>query len=77
MKPLALAGTVAFMPFAVPFMIEGLSVSAWTIAKPLLTVVLLPLAVGMAVLRVSPAWPPNFSLSSRRRRALPQSPLQS
>jgi len=52
---LASAGTVAFMPFAVPFMVEGLSVSAWTIAKPLLTVVLLPLAVGMAILRASPA----------------------
>lgn len=52
---LASAGTVAFMPFAVPLMIEGLSVNAWTIAKPLLTVVLLPLAVGMVILRASPA----------------------
>jgi BASS family bile acid:Na+ symporter len=52
---LAAAGTVAFMPFAVPLMIKGLNVSAWTIAKPLLMVVLLPLAVGMVILRASPA----------------------
>jgi BASS family bile acid:Na+ symporter len=36
-------------------MVKGLSVSAWTIAKPLLMVVLLPLAVGMVILRASPA----------------------
>jgi BASS family bile acid:Na+ symporter len=47
---LTAVGTVAFMPFAVPLMVKGLTVSAWTIAKPLLLVVLLPLAVGMAIL---------------------------
>jgi BASS family bile acid:Na+ symporter len=52
---LTAAGTVAFMPFAVPLMVKGLTVSAWTIAKPLLLVVLLPLAVGMAILHASPA----------------------
>jgi bile acid:Na+ symporter, BASS family len=50
---LTAAGTVAFMPFALPFMVKGLAVSAWTIAKPLLLVVLLPLAVGMGILRAS------------------------
>ncbi len=52
---LAAVGTVAFMPFAVPLMVKGLTVSAWTIAKQLLMVVLLPLAVGMVILRASPA----------------------
>ena len=52
---LASVGTVVFMPFAVPLMIKGLTVSAWTIAKPLLIVVLLPLAVGMLIFRASPA----------------------
>jgi len=52
---LTAAGTVGFMPFAVPVMVQGLTVSAWTIAKPLLLVVLLPLAVGMAILHASPA----------------------
>ena len=50
---LTAVGTVAFMPFAVPLMVTGLTVSAWTIAKPLLLVVLLPLAVGMAILSAS------------------------
>ncbi len=51
---LAAAGTVVFMPFTVPLLIKGLAVDAWTIAQPLLLVVLLPLAVGMVILRVSP-----------------------
>jgi BASS family bile acid:Na+ symporter len=50
---LTAVGTVAFMPFAVPRLTEGLAVDAWTIARPLLIVVLLPLAVGMAILRAS------------------------
>ena len=41
--------TVIYMPFAVPLLVEGLSVSAWTIAKPLLYFLLLPLAVGMTL----------------------------
>jgi BASS family bile acid:Na+ symporter len=41
--------TIVFMPLAVPLMVEGLSIDAWTIAKPLLLVVLLPLVSGMVV----------------------------
>jgi hypothetical protein len=36
-------GTVVFLPLEVPLMIKGLEVSAWALAKPLLTMVLLPL----------------------------------
>ena len=50
---LAAVGTVVFMPLAVPFMVKGLTITAWTVAKPLLVVVLLPLVVGMAILRAS------------------------
>jgi len=50
---LTAVGTVVFMPMAVPLMVKGLTVSSWTIARPLLIVVLLPLAVGMAILRAS------------------------
>jgi len=50
---LTAAVTVVFMPVAVPLMVHGLTVSAWAIAKPLLMVILLPLAVGMAILRAS------------------------
>jgi BASS family bile acid:Na+ symporter len=53
---LASVGMVAFMPLAVPWLVEGLSVSAWMIAKPLLTVVLLPLAAGMVILRRAQAF---------------------
>ncbi|MEQ1586460.1 MAG: hypothetical protein ABL895_11310 [Cyclobacteriaceae bacterium] len=42
--------TVIFMPIAVPLLVKGLTVSAWTIAKPLLIVMLLPLAIGMLTL---------------------------
>ena len=51
---LTAVATVVFMPFAVPLMIKGLTVSAWAIAKPLLIVIFLPLAVGMLILRRSP-----------------------
>jgi BASS family bile acid:Na+ symporter len=51
---LTAAGTVVFMPLAAPFLIPGLHVGPWAIARPLLVMVLLPLAVGMAVLRHSP-----------------------
>ena len=63
---LAAVGTVAFMPFAVPLMVKGLTVSAWTIAKPLLMVVLLPLAVGMVILRASPALASGIQPSIKR-----------
>ena len=50
---LTAAGTVVFMPLAVPLLIPGLAVGPWAIARPLLVMVLLPLATGMVVLRLS------------------------
>jgi BASS family bile acid:Na+ symporter len=52
---LASAGTVVCMPFTVPFLAKGLTASAWAIAKPLLIVVLLPMAVGVIIRRTSDA----------------------
>jgi BASS family bile acid:Na+ symporter len=46
---LASAGTVLEMPFAVPFIVEGLTVSAWDIAKPLLMLVVIPLMIGVGI----------------------------
>jgi BASS family bile acid:Na+ symporter len=46
---LTAVGSVVFMPLMLPLMIEGLDVSAWAIAKPLLTLVLTPLVIGIAV----------------------------
>lgn len=63
-------GTVLFMPFAVSLMVKGLTVGAWTIATPLLIVVLLPLAVGMAILRVSPAFAPRLQPFVRKATVL-------
>jgi bile acid:Na+ symporter, BASS family len=51
---LTAVATVLFMPVAVPLMIKGLTVTAWSIAKPLLMVIFLPLAVGMVILRGAP-----------------------
>ena len=48
---LASIGTVVCMPFTVPLLTTGLSASAWSIAKPLLIVVLLPMAVGVIIRR--------------------------
>jgi BASS family bile acid:Na+ symporter len=43
--------TVLFIPLAVPFLGKGLSVSPWTIARPLIFLILLPMAMGMMMLR--------------------------
>jgi BASS family bile acid:Na+ symporter len=44
---LASVGTVVCMPVMVPLLTKGLSASPWAIAKPLLIVVLIPMAVGV------------------------------
>lgn len=46
---LATVGTVLLMPFAVPVLAAGLAPDAWTVMRPLLLLVLLPLAVGGAI----------------------------
>jgi BASS family bile acid:Na+ symporter len=53
---LASAGTVVYMPVMVPLMVNGLTVSAWTIAKPLLFLVLIPLLVGLAIQGRAPSF---------------------
>jgi bile acid:Na+ symporter, BASS family len=52
---LASAGTVIYMPIAVPLLVKGLSVSAWTVAKPMLFLVLIPLLAGIAVQKWRPS----------------------
>lgn len=51
---LAAVGLVIYMPLVVPVLIAGLEVSAWTIARPLLSLVLVPLLIGMAMLHFVP-----------------------
>jgi BASS family bile acid:Na+ symporter len=55
---LASAGTVVYMPLMVPVMVEGLTVGAWPIAKPMLFLVLIPLALGVAI---QARWAPTAS----------------
>jgi bile acid:Na+ symporter, BASS family len=47
------AAMVIFMPFAVSIMVKDLTVSAWSIAKPLLIMIFIPLVMGMVILRLS------------------------
>lgn len=56
---IAAAATILLLPVAVPVVIPGLAVDAWSIAQPLLLLVVLPLGAGMVLLRVAPgvaAW---------------------
>jgi BASS family bile acid:Na+ symporter len=46
--------TVAFMPFAVPVLVKGIPADAWTVGKPLLLLVMLPMLIGLAAQSVSP-----------------------
>jgi BASS family bile acid:Na+ symporter len=46
---LASAGTVVYMPIMVPLLVKGLTVSAWTVAKPMLVLVLIPLVIGIVI----------------------------
>ena len=42
-------GTILFLPFALPLMIRGLQANPWTIARPLVLLIVLPLAAGILV----------------------------
>ena len=45
--------TVLYMPFMVPVLVNGLSASAWAIAKPLLLFLIVPFAFGLSIHRQS------------------------
>lgn len=50
---LAMGVTVIYMPLLVPVMVKGLSADPWTIAKPLVLYLLIPLGIGIAIKRTS------------------------
>ena len=50
---LAYAGTVILMPFMVPWLATGFTADPWTIAKPLLFFIAIPLVIGVVIRRVS------------------------
>src|SRR5512136_937609 len=50
---IAYAGTVVLMPFMVPWLAKGFTADPWTIAKPLLFFIAIPLVIGAAIRRVA------------------------
>lgn len=50
---LAYAGTVALMPFMVPWLAKGFTADPWTIAKPLVFFIAMPLVIGVVIRRAS------------------------
>lgn len=48
-------GTILFLPLALPLMIPGLKADPWSIARPLLLLILLPFAAGILVRSRAPA----------------------
>lgn len=49
----AFAGTVVLMPFMVPWLAQGFTADPWTIAKPLVFFIAIPLIFGVIVRRIS------------------------
>jgi BASS family bile acid:Na+ symporter len=47
--PLVAVGTVVLMPLMAPLLIKGVTISTWSLAKPLLLTILLPLLIGAAI----------------------------
>ena len=47
--PLVMVGTVVLMPLMGPLLIKGVTISASSLAKPLLLTILLPLIIGAAI----------------------------
>jgi len=50
------AGTILFLPLVLPIMIPGLAADPWSIARPLLVLILAPLAAGMLLKSRAPAF---------------------
>jgi BASS family bile acid:Na+ symporter len=41
--------TIAYMPLVLPRLLQGISVDAWSIARPLILLMLIPLAIGLFI----------------------------
>lgn len=49
----AFVGTVILMPFMVPFLAKGFTVDPWSIGKPLLFFIAIPLVIGAVIRRIA------------------------
>jgi BASS family bile acid:Na+ symporter len=47
--PMVAVGTVVLMPLMAPLVIKGVTITTWSLAKPLLLTILLPLLIGAAI----------------------------
>ena len=47
-------GTVLLLPLLAPLLIQGLTVDSWSLAKPLIMMVLLPLLIGSVIRALAP-----------------------
>jgi BASS family bile acid:Na+ symporter len=50
------AGTILFLPFALPILVDGVEAYPWKIARPLLLLVAAPLAGGLVIRSCAPAF---------------------
>lgn len=50
-----MTATVVIAPFMLPALLDGVEVSPWRLAQPLLLQMVLPMALGMALLHVAPS----------------------
>lgn len=57
----AYAGTVVLMPLMVPWLAQGFTADPWTIAKPLLFFIAIPLVIGAAIRRANEAFAERFA----------------
>ncbi len=62
---MAALGTVLVMPLALPLIASGMRTGAWTIARPLLLLVLVPLMIGILTRHSSPQWASRIYVYSK------------
>jgi BASS family bile acid:Na+ symporter len=66
LMPLAMVATVVMLPLLGPFIIKGLSVNVWSLAKPLLLLILLPLVCGILLRLYAPRFTDRIFPSIKR-----------
>jgi len=49
MMVLLMVGTIIYLPIMMPLLLQGVSVNPWDIAKSLITLMLVPLAIGLLI----------------------------
>jgi len=53
---LLMGGSTIFMPLALPLLVPEMDADPWTIARPLLLFMLIPLGIGFALVRAGASW---------------------